>query len=228
MKRDRLTWFGFAVIGAAAVAWSFTALTELAELLGVAGRIAVGRIEIRVAWGLPVSIDVFAIVATRVWLRRQSTPEALAFARWSAWAAIGSTTVANAYHGVLTSGFRLDVVIVSAVPAVTLGALVHLAVLVGREPGEAGDEQADDSPFAAMYRYLAAAEWEASQTAGDGWATDPPSRDEPDEVLAADLRAKQSTDGRRLTQDEVRIRYGVGATRAANLRRLAESTGLAS
>lgn len=226
MRRDRLTWVGFAIIGAAAIAWSFTALTELAELLGVTGRIPIGVGEIRIAWGLPVSIDVFAIVATRVWLRRKSTPEALAFARWAAWAAIGSTTVGNAYHGVLTGGLRLDVVIVSAVPAVTLGALVHLAVLVGRAPGELGDDEPNVEPFAALYRHLAVAEWEAGRTVGgpgeDG-AERVPSRDEPDDVLAADLRAKRATDGRRLTQDEVRMRYGVGATRAARLRELAEA-----
>lgn len=130
--RDRWSWLGIWIVGVTAAAWSFTALSELARSVGITAAIETPWVTIRIAWGLPLTIDVLAVIATRVWLRGEAVPEAIRYARRSAWVAIGASVAGNAYHGWLSGDGRVDGVIVSAVPAVAIGALVHLAVLVAR------------------------------------------------------------------------------------------------
>ncbi|AEA27903.1 hypothetical protein Psed_5776 [Pseudonocardia dioxanivorans CB1190] len=234
--RDWVTWAGLAVVGAAAAIMSFTALADLAELLGVRATLhapwdpAWGA-SLKVAWLLPLTIDVFAAVATRVWLRRRTNAEALAYARRAAWAAIGATIVGNGAHGALTATADHPwpaAVVVSAVPAVALGGMVHLAHLVGRGPDPEPDQQPAVAPLEAWLDAVLAEAWDtpirawAARVDDDGRPI--PTRDEDDDVLAADLRAVNAARGRPLTQDEVRDRYGVGATRAARLRRAADTS----
>lgn len=231
--RDWVTWAGLAVVGAAAAIMSFTALADLAQLLGVRAALHAPwdppwGASLKVAWLLPLTVDVFAAVATRVWLRQRTNAEALAYARRAAWAAIVATIVGNGAHGALvaTSDHPWQAaVLVSAVPAVALGGMVHLAHLVGRGPDPEDEPRPAPAPHAAWMDDVLAEAWAhpirawAARVDEDGRPV--PSRDEPDDVLAADLRATSAARGRPLTQDEVRDRYGVGATRAARLRRAA-------
>jgi hypothetical protein len=146
--------------------------------------------------------------------------------------------VGNAYHGFLTGKGRLDVVIVSAVPAVALGALVHLAVLVGRRPVEDEPEQPRPDPWAALTDDVLAEPWErtirawsAPVDAPTDKQSDPvdwpaPPRSEPSEVLAADLRAvdaaRQSAGLPPLSRDGIVSRYGTGGPRSKKIRELAD------
>lgn len=141
--RDPWTWAGLAVVGVTALVWSFTALSDLARRCGVTAVIEIGDVRAEVSWGLPITVDVLALVATRVWLRGDAPDEAVRYARRAAWAAIVATVVGNGYHGLLVGSFAFDALIVSAAPAVVIGAIVHLAVLVGRPPKK---EPADEQP----------------------------------------------------------------------------------
>ncbi len=230
-ERDWLTWVGLGVVGAAAAVMSFAALSDLARLCGITAVIG-PEPGVPVAWLLPVTVDVLAAVATRVWLQRRVSVEAEHFARGAAWAAIGATVLGNAAHGVLQGAGGPPgwwaAMLVSAVPAAALGALVHLAVLVGRGAGEPGDGETSAvvaDPFAALYRHLAAAEWErlaADQgEAGEGRAETPPGADASDDVLAADLRAERARTGREWVRDEVKARYRIGSVRAGRVLELA-------
>lgn len=146
--RDPWTWAGIAVVGAAAAIMSFTALSDLAERCGIVARVALGPVELRVAWLLPLAVDVLAAVATRVWLQRRVGDEALTVARRAAWASIAATVAGNAAHGLVVWTAAPPPwwagVVVSAVPAAALGAIVHLAVLVGRGPAPEVEDAPDD------------------------------------------------------------------------------------
>lgn len=244
-------WVLLVGIGAAAFTISFAALADLAYLAGIRGSTDVFRFEFRLAYLFPLSIDAFAIAATIVWLRRRVAPDAIRVACWSAWSAIGATVVGNAYHAYAVADHDGPIpwpvaVAISAVPPVALGAVVHLAVLVGRvgpDPTPVGDPT--EPEWRTAYRlglddalavewHLALAGWSASPTEGsdDGeddaepgsWA--PPARGESDDVFAADLRSvnldRGSADLDPLPRDAVIARYGVGARRARRLRELAE------
>lgn len=234
-ERDWVTWTGLGVVGIAAAIMSFTALSDLAELCGITSRIPLSRdvfegAAIHVAWLLPLTVDVLAGVATRVWLRRRTNAEALAFAQRSAWSAIVATVVGNAAHGALvwseTRAPWWAAVLVSAVPALALGAMVHLAVLVGRGPDQPAVEPVVRDPWTELLDEVLAEAWDhpvrAWSAAVDAADRQIPSRDEPDDVLAADLQAEVSRIGRPLSRDEVLARYRIGATRADRLRKLAD------
>lgn len=223
-------WGGLAAVGLSAAVLSFSALADLAQLCGITGTIGAFRLE----WLLPIAVDVFAVTATVIWLRRRVSAEAVTFARRAAWAAIGATVGGNAYHGYLVDSAGdppwVAVVVVSALPAVALGALVHLAVLVGREPDTPRETDPPADVWGVLHDDALAEPWHHAITT---WRPQPPAgghlppdRSEPNSVLAADLLAfdvARRTDGHpTLTQDGVRDRYRVGATRAATLRRLAE------
>lgn len=136
--RARATLYGLLLIVAAAAAvLSFAALRDLALLCGFTPALA---------WLLPVVVDAGAAAGSLVWLGGTVTESARRFARALALALLGLSVAANALgHGL--EAFRLApawwvVVIVSAVAPAVLGAVVHLAVLVGRtETDEAGDDE---------------------------------------------------------------------------------------
>lgn len=223
--RDVITWAGLAVVGAAAAIMSFTALSELARMSGIRS-LLFGMVP--VAWLLPITIDVMAGVATRVWLQRRLSAEAVSFARWAAWAAIGATVVGNAAHGALVQASMPPpwwaVVIVSAVPAIALGALVHLAVLASRpvtaQPPDDRPTSSIDVEAAALY---AAAQ--AERAAAGGAEAEPgglPDRRAEVDVMSNtqiidDLRAMAGRTGRQYSRDEVKEMYGIGSERAKRL-----------
>jgi hypothetical protein len=234
-ERDSWVWGGLAVVGIAAAVLSFSALADLAYRCGMTGSARLLGWTLHLSWLLPLAVDVFAITATVIWLRRRVSADALSYAQRAAWAAIASTVAGNAYHGYLVNEATAPpwgaAVLVSAVPAVALGALVHLAVLVGRSDV---DEPLDDRPtdrWARLHDDVLAEPWAqaiarwAEQQAPA--ARTVPGRDEPDEVLAADLRAEDAA--RRaeglgpLPRDGIVERYRVGKPRAGKLRTLVEA-----
>ncbi|MGH3611435.1 MAG: DUF2637 domain-containing protein [Pseudonocardia sp.] len=142
------------IVAAAAAVLSFAALRDLALVCGFAPWLA---------WLLPVVVDAGAAAGSLVWLGGWSAPSARRFARALALALLGLSVAANALgHGLAAFSLAPQwwvVVIVSAVAPAVLGAVVHLAVLVGRPDDEpvtgpaggfdelgghdAGDERAD-------------------------------------------------------------------------------------
>jgi hypothetical protein len=102
--RGFVTWIGLSVVLAAAAVLSFSALAELAALVGMSRRLA---------WLFPVCTDAGVAVSTAVWLSQRHNPDAERFAAgmvppW--WVAV----------------------LVGAIPPGVVGAVVHVAVLVGR------------------------------------------------------------------------------------------------
>ena len=143
-RRDLSTYAGMLAVAVAAAVLSFSALSGLAELAGVSGKVW----GFRLAWLLPVAIDAYAMTATRVWLRNTTTERVRHYARSNAVGAIGLSVTGNgAYHfftstGVTSlatvSGGWLVVVTVSAVPPVVLGLVGHLHALVAGERADQG------------------------------------------------------------------------------------------
>lgn len=119
-----LMWAGVVVVAGAAAVLSFTALRDLALMCGF------GR---RLAWLLPVAIDVGTALGSLVWLGRWTPDPARRYARGLALALLGGSVAGNALgHGLAAYGARphwLVVVAVSAVAPVVLAAVVHLVVL---------------------------------------------------------------------------------------------------
>jgi hypothetical protein len=115
------------VVAAAAAVLSFAALRDLARLCGFTSELA---------WLLPVVVDAGAAAGSLVWLGGRAAYVAQRFARALALGLLTLSVVANALgHGL--AAYRLSppwwvVVAVSAIAPAVLGAVVHLAVLVGR------------------------------------------------------------------------------------------------
>lgn len=114
------------IVAAAAAVLSFSALRDLALDSGFAPALA---------WLLPVVVDAGAAAGTLVWLARENG-RAKTFGRRLALVLLGSSVGGNAVsHGLSAYGLRPPwwlVVVVSGVAPAVLGAVVHLAVLVGR------------------------------------------------------------------------------------------------
>lgn len=123
-----VTWVGLGLVLAAAAVLSFSALRDLAVQC---------RIPEPLAPLFPVCLDAGLAVSTRVWLSRRANPDAERFAAWLTWSLLACTVVANATHqGLAASGVVAPwwlAVLVGSVPPATVGAVVHLAVLAGRQ-----------------------------------------------------------------------------------------------
>jgi len=115
------------VVAGAAAVLSFAALRDLALLCGFSRDLA---------WLLPVVVDAGAAAGSLVWLGGRAAVSAQRFARALALGLLTLSVAANALgHGL--AAYRLSppwwvVVAVSAIAPAVLGAVVHLAVLVGR------------------------------------------------------------------------------------------------
>jgi Protein of unknown function (DUF2637) len=125
--RGFVTWIGLSVVLAAAAVLSFSALAELAALVGMSRRLA---------WLFPVCTDAGVAVSTAVWLSRRHNPDAERFARRLTWALLALTVAGNAAHQGLAAAGMVPpwwvAVLVGAIPPGVVGAVVHVAVLVGR------------------------------------------------------------------------------------------------
>jgi hypothetical protein len=124
MNRAWITWTGLAVVALAAAVLSFDALRALAVLAGTPAGLAPL---------LPVTIDVAALVATRVWLAAGAPGRARSFARFLALGMICLSVAGNAVSHWLVA-YQVTppwwaVVAVAAVPPAVLGAVAHLAAL---------------------------------------------------------------------------------------------------
>ncbi|MGD9525199.1 DUF2637 domain-containing protein [Pseudonocardia sp.] len=143
------------VVAAAAAVLSFAALRDLALVCGFAPGLA---------WLLPVVVDAGAAAGSLVWLGGWSADSARRFARALALALLVLSVAANALgHGLAAYALAPPwwvVVVVSAVAPAVLGAVVHLAVLVGRPRPVVEDEQDEE--------LLDERDW---------WATAPPAGD---------------------------------------------------
>ena len=117
-----------AIVAVAAAVLSFDALRSLALLAAFAPALA---------WLLPVVVDAGAASGSLVWLSRPGG-RAEAFGRALALTLLGSSVAGNAVsHGLAAYGLRPPwwlVVLVSGIAPAVLGAVVHLAVLVGSAP----------------------------------------------------------------------------------------------
>ncbi len=133
------------VVAAAAAVLSFAALRDLALLCGFTAGLA---------WLLPVVVDAGAAAGSLVWLGNQAGPAARRFARALALGLLTLSVGANALGHGLAAYHRAPawwvVVGVSAIAPAVLGAVVHLAVLVGRpgpavvpEPADVGTDEVD-------------------------------------------------------------------------------------
>jgi hypothetical protein len=235
-RRDPWATIGLVVVGVTALIWSFTALSDLAHRCGVTAVIQLWDFQAHVSWGLPITVDVLALVATRVWLNRAAPEEAVTYARRAAWSAIVATVIGNGYHGLLVGNFAVDAVIVSAAPAVVIGVIVHLAVLVGRPDATRSTDEgstADQAPMLWLTDEAAALDAEGFRKLAEQFETAPdrqstefvlPDRRaaiDTDNLVAIcdDLRAIADEAGRPLTQDEVRQVYGIGSEKAGKVRR---------
>lgn len=119
-------WVLLVAVGAAAAILSFSALKDLAVLCGF---------HPNLAWLLPLVVDAGAGAGCLVWLGGH--PGAgRRFARALTWTLLASSVAGNAVvHGLTAYGRAAPwwlVVAVSAIAPAVLGAVVHLAVLVGR------------------------------------------------------------------------------------------------
>lgn len=129
------------IVAAAAAVLSFAALRDLAVVCGFA---------VRLAWLLPVVVDAGAAAGSIVWLGGPAADAARRFARVLALGLLTLSVAANALgHGLAAYALAPPwwvVVGVSAIAPAVLGAVVHLAVLMGRPAPvvEAGSEQEDD------------------------------------------------------------------------------------
>jgi hypothetical protein len=120
-------WCLLAVVAGAAAVLSFSALRDLALLCGFAPSLA---------WLLPIVVDAGAAAGCLIWLGPDVGGTCIRFARTLTWLLLASSVAGNAVvHGLTAYGLRPAwwlVVLVSAVAPAVLGAVVHLAVLVGR------------------------------------------------------------------------------------------------
>lgn len=173
----RVVLFGLLlVVAGAAAVLSFAALRDLALLCGFSRNLA---------WLLPVVVDAGAASGSLVWLGGRAAKSAQRFARALALGLLGLSVVANALgHGL--EAYRLAppwwvVVVVSAIAPAVLGAVVHLAVLVGRhEPVTPDTGDVDEGDLDAEFLdESGVSRW---------WATAPPTRSRRDraaELIAA-------------------------------------------
>lgn len=128
--RDWFTDVGLLVAALSAIVSSGTALAGLARLAGWPTWLAVM---------LPATVDVYAIIATRVWLSRRTTSEAVRrYAKGNALSAIAASIVGNAvYHALVAGAVHVPrwvlVVAVSMVPPTVIAALAHMTALRTRE-----------------------------------------------------------------------------------------------
>lgn len=196
VPRDWWLLAGLAISASAATVSSFSGLRGLALAAG---------------WGsamsalLPLTVDAYAVAATRVWLGGTHTsPHVRRFARWNAVGAISLSLAGNAVDHALSAGLLrmswLVVVIVGAVPPAVLGVLTHLASLRQRD----GLRSQESGPSPAQ----------AGESGTRSRTTE--------ELLTAAQQADAAhwqTHGKPITRDTLRRELRISGKRASELRR---------
>lgn len=193
--RDWWVIAGMAITACAATVSSFSGLRSLAAANGWPGALTPL---------FPLTVDAYAMTATRVWLSKNTgTAAARRFARWNAIGAIGLSLIGNAtWHliaaKVLTVTWPI-VVLVGAVPPAVLGLLSHLAVLRGQD-----DEDEAAPPGTELQEHHNEAD-----AGGD---------DLLEAARAAD-EANRAQHGKPITRDELRKQLHISSDRASELLR---------
>ena len=130
------------IVAGAAAMLSFAALRDLALRCGF---------EPVLAWLLPVVVDAGAAAGSLVWLRDGAADRARRFARRLALGLLALSVAANALGHGLAAYVLLPpwwvVVILSGIAPAVLGAMVHLAVLVGHGDPDDDRPDLDDEPI---------------------------------------------------------------------------------
>jgi hypothetical protein len=209
-RRDGWVALGMAVSATSAAVSSFAGLRELAVVAGW---------PVMLAPMLPLTVDAYAMTATRVWTSESTRSQrARRFARTNAVGAILLSLSGNATYHLIAAGLVavswVVVVAVGAVPALVLGLVSHLAVLRTQvdSPGPAqeavrlrlvpGATPVVPSPAVrpeAGPRYGTEDEWMAAARTADA--------------------AYRATHGRAMSRDALRRELRVGGARASTLHR---------
>lgn len=186
-----ITWSGLGLVLVAAAILSFSGLRDLAVQC---------RVPEALAPLFPVCLDAGLAVSTSMWLSRRANPQAERFAAWLTWTLLACTVLANAVHqGLAASEIAAPwplAVAVGAVPPAVVGAVVHLAVLAGRqgdtgrpvtavEPSTAGTEGAGTgrTPSAVVGHGPTTAGRNPGTAASQGWEPVPTPADEGSELV---------------------------------------------
>lgn len=188
---SRVVWCLLVVVATAAAVLSFAGLRDLALLCGFTPALA---------WLLPLVIDAGAGVSCLAWLGRRMPPDAERFARGLTWTLLAGSVAGNAIVHALTA-YSLAapwwlVVAVSGIAPGVLGAVVHLAVLVGRrgELPHVEDEPVDYWPTELDEHGLSRA-----------WETAPPAApDRAERLIAAGVGRRRLARELDITEHEAR------------------------
>ncbi len=218
--RDAWVTLGLGVSAAAAAISSFSGLRSLAIVTGWPTPLAAL---------LPLTVDAFAMTATRVWLAASTGSErARRFARWNAIAAILLSVAGNGVFHLIAAHLLVVswgiVLAVGSIPALVLGLVAHLAVLRSQVDGFADGDQ----PGFAHVRMepvpvLAAVPRPRVRTSQPAVRTPDDPRDATEDDLQAAARmadqAHRVRTGRAISRDELRRQLGIGGARATELAR---------
>lgn len=138
--RDWTVSTGIAVVGTTAAITSWSGLSGLAQLCGISETLHLLGTDwtARLAWLVPLSIDVYAVTAARVWLRMSGlSRRTRSYARANALAAVVVSIIGNAiYHWLAvsrTSPGPVLIVVVGAIAPTMLGLVAHLAALIAED-----------------------------------------------------------------------------------------------
>jgi hypothetical protein len=183
----------------------------------------------------PLTVDCYALTSVRVWMARSTrSGRARRFARANAVGAILLSVVGNAtWHLIaaeLVTVTWVMVVLVGAVPPITLGLVAHLAVLRTQDDGE---DEAVLRNVPAVPEYESGAVPELTRTVPEPQRTIPgsdpsstssrryASEDELLETARTADTAHRRQYGRQITRDQIRRELRIGSQRATEvLRRL--------
>ncbi|WP_203910458.1 DUF2637 domain-containing protein [Rhizocola hellebori] len=191
---------------------SFAGLRELAVVAGWPKPLS---------FMFPLTIDAFALTATRVWLiKATGSSKARRFARTNAILAILMSLAGNACWHLIAAGLLrtswLVVVAVGAVPALVLGLVSHLAVLRTQVDPPVSNEAESRTPSPPP-------EPKAVPSPPRQRAGRPRPVGGPDELLGlarqADTAWRAQHDGRPISRDGLRQALRIGGTRASALAR---------
>jgi Protein of unknown function (DUF2637) len=228
---DRLFRAGLVLVAVAAAASSFGALRGLAIKAGGWGQLAPL---------LPISLDTFAALSTRLWLTHDPiTREARHWGRASALIAIGLSVAGNAVDHALSAG-QLGIswpltVAVGAVPPALLGLVIHLAHVASPAPVAPAQAATEPAPATVTVTIPAAppvvtpavveqATSPTPEVASPGPLAWPelaqqPARPADDELLdqARRLVARLQADGQRVGAATLQRELSIGSGRARRL-----------
>lgn len=233
--RDGWVALGMAVSATSAAVSSFSGLRSLAEVAGWAPEMA---------WLFPLTVDAYAMTATRVWLAASTRSDrARRFARSNAVGAILLSLCGNAaWHLVAAQLIAVSwpiVLAVGTVPPLVLGLVAHLAVLRTQVDGLVAAEttRTEAMSTTALPALVSPVTGPSTATAvqplpvrpalesGDGPRTG--TKDGLYEAArAADAAYRLAHGSRPITRDALRQELRIGGSRAtAVLRRLKEEQG---